>query len=274
MDLSLAASYFDDIVASDAYDSSSTFYCQIDPLSLFKIDATAVRRREISCAPNVTIPARRAITIDGITFLVGDVSPDFFMGDRIRDNYVVQGANYLATFTSIAGELASTAGTQVYVSRDFSKFQTDSRETSDYFSQYQVFASGTETQPELIKIGSTYYLVRDGYTSVSGFLSMMANEVPDPAFETITFAVRTYAPATDTWSQTTSSVPIFRIRWTEDFKYFSRDSTDYERGDLQVFILKSALTPKVSDKLTLSDGTFEILSIRSDGSCWSCHVRR
>lgn len=274
MDLSVAASYFDDVVAYDAYDATTSFYCQVDPLSLFKIDATAVRRREIACAPNVTIPARKAITIDGITFLVGDVSPDFFMGARIRDNYVVQGANHLATFTSIAGELAGTAGTPVYVSRDFSKFQTDSRDSSDYFSQYQIFAGGSETQPELIKIGSTYYLVRDGYISVSGFLSMMANEIPSPAFETITYATRTYTAATDTWSQTTASVPIFRIRWTEDFKYLTEDSTNYERGDMQVSILKSALTPKVSDKLTLSDGVYSILSIRDDGLCWSCHVRR
>lgn len=273
MDLALAASYFDDIVASDAYDPAKTFLCQVDPLNLFKVDATAVRRREVMCGPSVAIPARKAIAIGGEIFLVGDASPDYFQGECVRKNYVVQGAEHLASFTSIAGELAGTPGVDAYVSVDFNKFMTDQRFDSEYQAQYEIFASGSETKPELIKIGLDFYLVKGERKSSSGFLTLASNLLPAPVFETITAKSRTYNPATDTWSEITSSLKIFRVRYTEDFKYLTDASLKYERGDSTVHVLKSALTPKSGDKMALSDGTHNVLSILDSDLTWQCHVR-
>lgn len=273
MDLALAASYFDDIVASDAYDPLTTFLCQVDPLNLFKVDATAVRRREIMCDPSVAIPARKAIAIGGEIFLVGDASPDYFQGECIRKNYVVQGAEHLASFTSVAGELGSVAGTPSYVSVDFNKFSTDQRFSSEYAAQYEIFAGGSEPIPELIKIAADVYHVRGERKSTSGFLILESNLLPAPVFETITAKSRTYNPATDTWSEVTTSIKVFRVRYTEDFKYITDASIKYERGDSTVHVLKSALTPKSGDKVTLSDGTHNVLSILDSGLTWQCHVR-
>ena len=274
MKLHTAARRFDRTPAADAYTPATTFLCQLAPLDLYKIDATAVKRREMSCAPSVTIPTRQAITIDGQVFLVGDGSSDQWEGTKIRTNYVLQGADHLASLTTIAAALANTAATSAYASLDFSKFQSDSRESADYLPQYQIFIASAETKPELIQAGGVWYLVKEGYLSVSGLQSLLTNELRDPVFETITYGARTYAPVTDTWSGTTSSVKIFRVRWTEHFRYLTKASENYERGDMQVFVLKSALTPKVSDKLTLSDGAWTVLSIQDEGLTWSLHVRR
>ena len=59
----------------------------------------------------------------------------------------------------------------------------------------------------------------------------------------------------------------------EHFRYLTKASETYERGDQQVFVLKS-VTPKPSDNLTLSDGVWRVLSAQDEGTLWSLHVRR
>jgi len=268
------AKKFDKTVASDAYTPATTFKCQLDPLTLFSVDGTAVKRRQLSTAPDVSIPSRRAIQIGSQVYVIGDVSPDYHNGTPIRNNYVIQGADHLAQLNTIAAELAGTARTTSWASLDYNKHITDQRDSADYQAQYMLFFGKGESIPELVYLNSKWYLKMIGYESVSGIQSVLANELAEPAFETITYTNRTYVPATDTWTETTSSVKIFRVRWTEYFRYLTKASENYERGDMQVFVLKSAATPKVSDKLTLSDGVWTILSMQDEGLTWSLHARR
>lgn len=274
MRLHSAAKRFDTTVAQDAYTPATTFMCQLDPLSLFSVDGTAIRRRQLSTAPDVAIPARNAIKIASDYYVVGAVSPDQWNGTPIRNNYVMQGADYLAEMNSIAGELAATARTTAWASLDYNKYTVDQRDTSEYSAQYMLYFGRGEVTPDLIHFNGKWYLNKIAYESVSGIHCVLANELRDPVFETVTYTVRTYNPPTDTWTETTSSVKVFRVRWTEHFRYLTKASENYERGDMQVFVLKTTLTPKVSDKLTLSDGVWTILSILDEGLTWSLHVRR
>jgi hypothetical protein len=95
----------------------------------------------------------------------------------------------------------------------------------------------------------------------------------DPVFETVSLSVNTYDPVADATTSVTTSHPIMRVKWTEHYTYLSIGTETYERGDQQVFMLKTA-TPKPSDTLTLSDGTWRILAVQDEGTRWSCHVRR
>jgi len=274
MKLHAAAAKFDDLVATDAYTPATTFMCQLAPLDLFTVDGTAVKRRQLMCAPSVTIPTRKAISIGGQAYLIGDESSDYWKGTKIRKNYVIQGADYLASLTTIAGALANATPVSAYASLDFQKYSTDQRESSEYLPQYQIFISGYETMPEIMQLGGTWYLVKEGYLSVSGLFSLMGNQINGTVFETISYKSNTYVPATDAWTTTTTSVKVMRVRWTEHFKYLTKASESYERGDMQVFVLKTALTPKVSDVLPLSDGSWRVLSVQDEGTTWSLHVRR
>lgn len=276
MYLSNAAAWFDKTVATDAYTPATSFLCQLAPLDLYKIDGAAVKRRQMSCAPNVTIPARGVIAIDGQTYLVGDGSPDHWNGDVIRNNFVLQGCDSQASLNSIAAELAGTAAVTAYAALVFSKYLPDGADSSKYPPQYQVFVSGYESVPadSLVKIGSQWYLVKDSYASLSGLTVALANELKGTVFETITASVRTYVPSSDSHTSTTSSIKVMRVRWQEHFTYLSKAQISYDRGDEQVFILKSAMTPKPGDTLALSDGTWKILDVQSESLVWSCHVRR
>ena len=269
-----AARRFDKTTATDAY-SATTFKCQFEVLAYSKIDGVAVKKRQISTASSVTIPARRVVTIHGQTYLVGHGAPDFWNDDTIRLNYVVQGADGLANLTTIADELAGTAPGTAYAALAFAKYLPDAEDSSKYPPQYQVFLSGTESAPadSLIYLNSVWYLVKESYVSTSGLRVSLANVVESPNFEMATFTSRVYAPLTDTYVDTPSAIKVFRIKWAEHFEYLSKATEQYERGDLTVMMLK-AVTPDPPDTLTLSDGVWRILSAQDEGLTWNCHARR
>lgn len=116
-----AARWADNTLATDAY-GTATLYCQLAPLELFKVDGVAVRKRQMSAAPDVTIPARGVITIDAEQYLVGTGTPDFWKNQPIRRNYVIQGADGLASLHTIAGKLGGTTPTTAYAAKVFAKY--------------------------------------------------------------------------------------------------------------------------------------------------------
>ena len=274
MKLSNIANKFNTTVATDSY-GTSTFMCQLEPLSLFKVDGVAVKKRSLSTAPDVVIPPRGVIKIEDDNYLVGTGTPDLWMGSVIRRNYVIQGADGIASLTSIANKLAGTAPAQAYAALLFSRYLPESADSSKYPPQYQIFLAGTESAPadSLVTLDGKWYLVKESYVSTSGLRIVMANMLAEPIFETASFGAKTYDPITDSYSGASTATPIMRVKWQEHFSYLSIGSTTYQRGDVQVLMGK-AVTPKTSDVLTLSDGVWRILAVLDDGAQWSLHVRR
>ena len=277
MKLTVAANKFNNTPAEDAYNPAVTLILQYDPLAYAKIDGVAVRKRSVSADPSVTMPGRGAIRIDGEVYLIGHGAPDYWKGKAIRRNYVIQGADDLADLQSIAGKLAGTTPVQAYAAVIFNKYMPDGVDSSKYPPQYQLFVAGSENVPadSLATVGGNTYLIKQSYLSESGLRIALANEIDQPCFETIAYSTNTYDPITDSTSGTTKNVPIMRIKWTEHFNYLSAASTTFERGDMQVFALKTDLPDvKASDTLTLSDGPWRVISRQDEALAWSIHVRR
>lgn len=274
MKLSNAARMGDTVVASDAYGTAQVMV-QYDPMSYAKIDGVSVRKRQISAAPSVAMPARGVITIDGQKYLVGHGAPDYWRGKAIRVSYVIQGADGLANLSSIAESLSNAAPRTAYAALVFSKYMPEANDNSKYPPQYQMFLAGAEEAPadSLIELDSRFFLVKQSYISTSGLRVALVNEIEDPVFETVTFGSRTYDPLTDTYTSAGSPIKIMRVKWSEHYLYLSKASETYERGDMQIFILKAS-TPKPSDTLALADGTWRILAVQDEGLHWSCHARR
>ena len=275
MRLHRAARFADHVTASDAYDGSNEFKCQLAPLELYKVEGTKIKIRQLSTAPEVVIPARGAVRIDGDVFLISHASVDYWKGRPIRLNYVTQGADGLAVLTSIEDALAGTAGVDAYASAEFSRYLPEGADSSKYPPQYELFLAESETvaADSLVGLNGVWYLVKESYLSASGVRVALANMLAEPVFEVVSFASNTYDPVTDTTMATTTLHKILRVKWAEHYTYLSIGTETYERGDQQVFMLKAA-TPKPSDVLTLSDGAWRILAVQDEGTRWSCHVRR
>jgi hypothetical protein len=276
MRLLSVARKFDTLVARDAY-GSSTFMAQFEPLSFSKVDGVAIKKRQISVAPGVQMPSRGVMAIDDQVYLVGDGAPDYHNGAPIRVSYVIQGATGLANLHSIASAIAQTAPVTAYAALVFSKYMPEANDNSRYPPQYQVFLAGSESAPadSLIQLDGKWFLVKQSYISTSGLRIALANELDEPAFETVTYGDRTYDPVTDTYSASNSSVRVLRVKWSEHFHYLTKADETYQRGDIQVMALKTAM-PSVapSDLLTLSDGVWRVLSVQDEGTTVSLHMRR
>lgn len=270
-----AARLADTTDAFDAYNPLITFKVDYSPLSYAKIDGVAVKKRAISTSPNATIPTRGAITIDGQAYLIGHGAPDYWQGEKIRVNYVIQGADALAELTTIADALSGAPPVQAYAAVVFNRYVPEADTSGKYPPQYQVFMDGGESAPAdaLVKVDSLWYLVKQSYISNAGLRVALANELGASVIEAGTHNVSVYNPLTDSRVNTPTAVQVMRVKWQEHFEYLSKASETYERGDYQMFVLKSAATPVPSDNLTLSDGVWRVLSAQDEGLIWSLHVR-
>lgn len=277
MRLSRAANRFNDMIAADAYaPTTTTFPVQFEALSFSKIDGVAIKKRQISIAPDIVIPNRGAITIDGQVYLVGHTAPDYWKGRMIRQTVIIQGADGLAVVSSITEALGNSPGVSAYAASAFSKYNTDMRESSAYHPEYQLFFAGSESLSEgtLVSLNGDWFLVKEAYHSTSGLLVGLADKLPGTVFETVTVNSNTYDPVLDAYTTSAASAKVMRVRWKESFEYLTAAQEDYVRGDETVFVLQSAFDAKPSDTLALSDGDWRVISVVDQGAVLALHARR
>lgn len=276
MRLIKAASHFDKLSVLDAYTNAALFKAQFSIYDDSKRDGLTVQRRVLSVAPSVTIPARRAVKIDGIPWIIGDDSPDYYGDTSIRKGYVIHRPDELATFKTIPQFLAASAGSTAYASKLWVKTGKELEISATAIDQMNIYAAVGEplNVGTLAYLGGVWAYIHSVYVSAAGFLTATANELDEPVAVTATIGTRTYVPATDTYTTVTTTAAGLRIRWQEAFKYLSKSSVTYERGDIQLMLLTAAGTPTPKDLITLTDGVWKVMSVTNEGAFWSLHLRR
>ena len=274
MKLKNVSKFFDKTKAVDAYNSRYSFKCQVEPLDMYRTEGTRIKIRNMSTAPEVTIPARRVIKIDDQAYIVSDSSLDHWSGEAIRSRYVLQGADHVVEIRTIAQVLEDVAGVQAFASIDFNKYGTDERDSSRYHPQYHIYF-GKETVEEdcVVHTTTSNYLVKNSYLTPAGIVDALANELDDPVVQVSVSAGRTYDPVTDSYTATTSSVRAIIVRWQEYFEYLTQGSTKYERGDAQLFVLPS-VHAKAGDTVSISGEDFKVLSHLDSTGYRTLHIRR
>ena len=274
MKLKNVSKFFDKTKAVDAYNALYSFKCQVEPLDMYRTEGTRIKIRNMSTAPEVTIPARRVIKIDDQAYIVSDSSLDHWSGEAIRSRYVLQGADHVVEIRTISQVLEDVAGVQAFASIDFNKYGTDERDSSRYHPQYHIYF-GKETVEEdyVVHTPSSNYLVKNSYLTPAGIVDALANELDDPVVQVSVSAGRAYDPVTDNYTATTSSVRAILVRWQEYFEYLTQGSTKYERGDAQLFVLPAVQT-KAGDTVIISGEDFKVLSHLDRTGYRTLHIRR
>lgn len=300
MRLANAAKHFDKQVLTDAY-GIATFRGQFDLYDDNKREGVTTRRRILSTAPTVTIPSRKALKIDNTVWLVGSSNPDFFKADPIRRKHILHQADGLARVQTFAQFLSNPApwtldsglptldatttmvdnsgvaqGLTAYAAMEWVKASKEVDESSTLADLMTAIFATSETLPAvgIVTIGGASYLLREPHPSSAGFKTAYADEIAWPVTEQGTFTSRTYDPVADTWAGTGVPVRYLRLRWQAHFEYLSKNTLKFEAGDEVLICLKTAATPKPNDNIVLGDGTWQALTVQSDGGCWSIHVRR
>jgi hypothetical protein len=275
MKLAAAARRFDGQVFADAYNPSTTLQGQFGLFDDSTRDGMTIERRIISMRPENTIPTRRTLTHDGITWLIGDSQRDYFKGRAIRHKYVAHQATELATIRTLAQALAGTGGTPAWAARVWVKGSKEVEISSDVVDAFNIYFAPNETITEamLVQIAGRWHILRAVYPSSAGLLVALADELPDPVVTTAAFTLKTYNPLTDTSTATTPTVAALRIRWQSHFSYPVQGAEGYKPGDTVLVVLKSAVTPKVGDAVTVAGTDYRIDAKLDEGTCWSLHLR-
>lgn len=300
MRLAAAASRFDQQVLVDAY-GTDTVKGQLDVFDDTEREGVTTRRRILSTAPASAIPARRALRLGDRVWLVGGSNPDYFRSEPIRTKYVLHqtdGLAWVQTFgqflrnagpwtldsglptldsgTATLDNGGTGEGLSAWAAIEWVKATKEIDESSTLSDLMMAVFAAPETLPAvgMVTIGGASYLLREPHASAAGFRTAYADEVPLPVTEQATFASRAYSPVDDTWTETVGAVRFLRLRWQTHFEYLSVRTLTFQPGDEVFVCLTAAATPKANDHITLSDGTWQVLTVRPDGDCWSLHVRR
>lgn len=274
MKLSSAARAFDKQVIADAYNPGVTFNAQFDLFDDSRRDGMTIERRILSVSPSVTMPARRTVAYDGLTWLIGDSQRDYFKGACIRHKYVAHQATESVTPQTFSQALAGSGGTPAWAARVWVKGSKEIDISSDITDVFDIYFSPSEVVSDnmLVTMGGRKHLIRTTYPSSAGLLVALADELPDPVVTTADLVNRTYLPVSDTYSVDPITIPCIRLRWQSHFRYPVRGSEKFKAGDISLIILKSAASPKAGDSIQVAGESLTVRRVLDEGTCWSLHL--
>ena len=281
MDLHQAASYFDNTVCADAYNNANKFLGQLDLYDDSKRDGVTVERRILSVAPSVTVPARRAVRIEGDVWIVGQKNIDSFQGSTIRHKYVLHQALTSGTLRTPKQKL-TTGGVPLYSAVVWIKDSKDVESSSRLFSFMNAYFAAGETvvAGDILTLGADNYRIRNVYESAAGLQVGEASTMPRDTLQSVSYsayAAQTYNATLDTYDTVVPTV--FNVLWErfqDSYHYESVAAPKYEPGDILMVIEKSQVaTPQAGDTLVSQGVTWRVVSFQDDmRACWEMQVRR
>lgn len=278
MRLADVAKYFDKTLCADAFTPATQFYGQLDVFDDSKRDGATVVRRVLSVASDVSIPARRVLTIDSQPWIVGQNEDDFWAGEVLRRKYVLQRADGAASIRTVAESIAGAGGTATYAAKLWVKDQKEVEQSSSMTGFFNVYLPTYESvdKGSIIVLSSRLHLVRNTFVSAGGFLVCESDELEADAVAAATYKGHSaYDPATDTYTEGSVAVTVLRARWQADFDYTSEASPKFVRGDELVYVRASEVAaPAAQDKVTVDGVTYVVLAVRAEGTSWALHLRR
>jgi hypothetical protein len=270
------ANAFNNAVCADGYTGQTLFSGQLALYDDNKRDSVVTERRVLSLAPSVAIPARRVIAAAGTRYVVGHGTPDDFRGSTIRVGYVLHEATFLSNVRTIAQVCLGQTGFTAYAGRAWVKDAVYSEHNSNEAPLYQLHYSSTETvlPNQLATFGNRLYVVRSTNYGASGTLVALCEEIAEPSVESVSFLDGVYEPVQDVFLGSSIPVTVVRMRWQSLFTYSSSMAPKFEPGDIQLGIAKAATTPLAGSTIVLSDGSWRIASVVSEGNAWLCRATR
>lgn len=275
MRLAAAANAFNQTECLDAYTGTLAFLGQLGLYDDTKRDSETAERRVLSVAPDVEIPARRVIEMAGRRWIVGHDNVDTFRGSVLRQGLVVHEATALAEVQTLEQACLNQTGTRAWAGRAWVKDSGFSEQSSVLASVHHIHFSRTETVDvgQVVNFAGHYHVVRANSYGAAGMLVAVCEQLRGVVIEEATALAATFDPVTEAWTGSSSSFRAVRMRWQSLFEYRNNISPRFGPEDVQLAIAKASMTPRVGQKLTLSDGTWQIASVLDEG-VWLCRAVR
>lgn len=271
--LSAAASYFDRTPVVDAYTGAVICYGQVDPYDESKRDAGAAYRRVLSVAPGQVLPAHGAVSVLGMTWLVGRRERDGLQ-ELHRDKYVLQPVDTQFNVATLTGYLSGTPRASAFAAPEPVKTGKEAESSSDVVIFNNVYLSPAVqlAKHEVVWSAQGAFLALSTQVLPSG-LKAAYSVLLDHGPEDASVISRTFDPVNGTHAATAPvTVKVLRVRWQNLFEYPGQIAERYQEGD-DVFVFPTGTAVDASTLFELAGKSWRVLAVSDLGGAVTVHGR-
>ena len=299
MKLANAAKYFDRVSMADAYTGTAMPYkVQFSTFEETDPDGSVARRRTLSMAPGLTLPARRVASLLGEIWLLGEPSADAVFDKVIRQTVPMRRVTNLAQALTPGQMVAASTGLAIYGRLEQVKNTVDMATSSDYFPFFTLTLAGTDFKnlnsdwaqvPGFFRIeDGTLFRCRTSYPAEDGMTVVEADLIDRYGLTQAQVTTGAYDPVTDTFAGTTSTFQTL-VMPTHQLYRRKAEAEKFKPEDLTVLVrFADYPAPKVGTPLQIRIPEFnsaapapnapfspvQIVGITLEADCWNLHVRR
>lgn len=299
MKLANAAKYFDRVSMADAYTGTAMPYkVQFSTFEETDPDGSVARRRTLSMAPGLTLPARRVASLLGEIWLLGEPSADAVFDKVIRQTVPMRRVTNLAQALTPGQMVAASTGPAIYGRLEQVKSTVDTATSSDYFPFFTLTLAGAEFKnlnsdwaqvPGFFRIeDGTLFRCRTSYPAEDGMTVVEADLIDRYGLTQAQVTTGAYDPVTDTFAGTTSTFQTL-VMPTHQLYRRKAEAEKFKPEDLTVLVrFADYPAPKVGTPLQIRIPEFnsaapapnapfspvQIVGITLEADCWNLHVRR
>lgn len=299
MKLANAAKYFDRVSMADAYTGTAMPYkVQFSTFDETDPDGSVARRRTMSMAPGLTLPARRVASLLGEIWLLGEPSADAVFDKVIRQTVPMRRVTNLAQALTPGQVVAASTGLAIYGRLEQVKNMVDTATSSDYFPFFTLTLAGADFKnlnsgwaqvPGFFRIeDGTLFRCRTSYPAEDGMTVVEADLIDRYGLTQAQVTTGAYDPVTDTFAGTTSTFQTL-VMPTHQLYRRKAEAEKFKPEDLTVLVrFADYPAPKVGTPLQIRIPEFnsaapapnapfspvQIVGITLEADCWNLHVRR
>lgn len=269
------AKHFDDEQVYDAYTLAPLWKAQVSSFLEAAPDGSTAKRRTMSLAPGLAIPARQVIKLVEGNWVVGNGNTDSFYNQAIRQSFWLKKATDLFEILTPANAALAIAGVFAYGHRSYLKDTVNVISDSEYDPFWEIYFSTSETvQPGyFLKSGVDYYRVRSAKVAEEGMINAASDSLDAGARVAATFTrTSAYNPITDTYSAAT--VNTFGILFDRYKDYELKTEADRLNlaGDRTLVIGVSGVP--VGAAATINSEAWKVLNVTPELDGWALHIRK
>lgn len=299
MKLANAAKYFDRVSMADAYTGTAMPYkVQFSTFEETDPDGSVSRRRSMSLAPGLTLPARRVASLLGEIWLLGEPSADAVFDKVIRQTVPMRRVTNLAQALTPGQAVTASTGLAIYGRLEQVKNTVDTATSSDYLPFFTLTLAGADFKnlnsgwaqvPGFFRIeDGTLFRCRTSYPAEDGMTVVEADLIDRYGLTQAQVTTGAYDPVTDTFAGTTSTFQTL-VMPTHQLYRRKAEAEKFKPEDLTVLVrFADYPAPKVGTPLQIRIPEFnsaapapnaplspvQIVGITLEADCWNLHVRR
>ena len=299
MKLANAAKYFDRVSMADAYTGTAMPYkVQFSTFEETDPDGSVARRRTMSMAPGLTLPARRVASLLGEIWLLGEPSADAVFDKVIRQTVPMRRVTNLAQALTPGQMVAASTGLAIYGRLEQMKNTVDTATSSDYLPFFTLALAGADFKnlnsdwaqvPGFFRIeDGTLSRCRTSYPAEDGMTVVEADLIDRYGLTQAQVTTGAYDPVTDTFAGTASTFQTL-VMPTHQLYRRKAEAEKFKPEDLTVLVrFADYPAPKVGTPLQIRIPEFnfaapapnapfspvQIVGITLEADCWNLHVRR